>query len=295
MACSKLLSFASIVHGRDANVRITDDGLADVVDTVMVVTGKNCNHSNELLRNLKPSLFNNEKFVMRSGRKYLSLRDTISLIMVLPGKMAKEMRSQFASIIEKHIELCTDPTTGTTSVKINPDPVEDHDSRRKRIRREDLELVKLEQEVQDMRVKNFQNGMALMTQIRPDWMQTDARFRMQIEDMAKNIMTMPVTSARLTNGEQPDSKQASLSISQLAQELGCKRLRHSDACRAGAMTVKRYRELHGQDPPKHRQWVDGAERLVNSYTEADRDLLTGVLTDMGLVPGSATGSVTSDE
>lgn len=261
----------------------------------MVVTGKNCNHSNELLRNLKPSLFDNEKFVMRSGRKYLSLRDTISLIMVLPGKMAKEMRSQFASIIEKHIELCTDPTTGTTSVKINPDSVEDHDSRRKRIRREDLELVKLEQEVQDMRVKNFQNGMALMTQIRPDWMQTDARFRMQIEDMAKNIMTMPVTSARLTNGEQPDSKQASLSISQLAQELGCKRLRHSDACRAGAMAVKRYRELHGQDPPKHRQWVDGAERLVNSYTEANRDLLTEVLTDMGLVPCSASGSVTSDE
>ena len=57
MASTKpVLSFAAIVQGRDSSVRVTDDGLGDVVDVVMVVTGKNCNHANEALRNLKPSI-----------------------------------------------------------------------------------------------------------------------------------------------------------------------------------------------------------------------------------------------
>lgn len=79
------LSFAEIVKGRDASVRVIEDGLVDLVDLVMVVTGKNCNHSNELLRDLKPSLFDNEKIVMRNQRRYVTLKDAIALIMVLPG------------------------------------------------------------------------------------------------------------------------------------------------------------------------------------------------------------------
>jgi hypothetical protein len=46
MACSKYLSFHEIVKGRKSDVRVTDDGLADVVDIIMVVTGKDCNHTN---------------------------------------------------------------------------------------------------------------------------------------------------------------------------------------------------------------------------------------------------------
>lgn len=156
-----------------------------------------------------------------------------------------------------------------------------------------LELVKLEQEVQEKRIKNFHDSMALMAQIRPDWMQTDARFRLQTEDVIKNIIMSPPGQAApaLTNGEQAPI--ASLSISQLAQELGRKRLNHADACRAGALAAKRYRALHGEEPSKHRQWVDGAERVVNSYTEADRGLLTAVLHDLCLVPSSQGSSCSS--
>lgn len=156
-----------------------------------------------------------------------------------------------------------------------------------------LELVKLEQEVQEKRIKNFHDSMALMAQIRPDWMQTDARFRLQTEDVIKNIIMSPSGQAApaLTNGEQAPI--ASLSISQLAQELGRKRLHHADACRAGALAAKRYRALHGEEPSKHRQWVDGAERVVNSYTEADRGLLTAVLHDLCLVPSSRGSSCSS--
>ena len=326
MSCSKAISaisFADIIHGRDASVRVTQDSLIYAVDLVMVVSGLERNQAGLSLRRvIDKNLLSINLIERNTGGKgnsrtqLVNLKDALQLVMVLPGELAKSVRAQISNVMTeffKGSESLVDQIRANAEssapicqlARACEEPVEDQEARRKRIKREDLELVKMEQdikrgeqEIQDMRVKNFQNGMALMTQIRPDWMQTDARFRMQIEDMARNIVTTPVVSACLTNGEQtgPDTKQqnASLSMSQLAQELGCKPLKHYVACRAGAIAAKKYRELHGQDPPKHRQWVDGAERLVNSYTESDRDLLTEVLTNMGLVPDSSTGSVSSD-
>ena len=39
----KVMSFAEIVQGRDATVRVTHDGFLYAVDLVMVMTGKFCN------------------------------------------------------------------------------------------------------------------------------------------------------------------------------------------------------------------------------------------------------------
>lgn len=291
MASSKFLSFAEIVQGRDANVRVTEDGLVDLVDLVMTFTGKNCNDSNEVLRDLKPSLFDKDRVLTRERRRYVTRQDAIALVMVLPGKMAAETRVKFAAIIERHIDIQVDPATGKPTVKLQDEPVEDPEARRKRVRREELEMARMEEEVHAMRtsnqrekIQNAQSFLSLMTTIRPDWMQTDARFRLQTEDMIKNIMAPPSTSLQITQGEPAPQQPASLSISQLAQELGCKALTHPEACSAGKLAAKRYRAKHDADPPKHRQWVDGAERTVNSYTEDDRDLLTGVLTDLGLTP-----------
>ena len=151
--------------------------------------------------------------------------------------------------------------------------------------------MKLEEEIQEMRastqqkrINNLENFMGLMTQIRPNWQQTDARFRLQTEDLIKNIITPSVLNVLAITDE---PRPASLSISQLAQELGCKRLSHSDVCRVGAKAVKLYREQYKTDPPKHPQWVDGAERSVNSYTEAHRELLTEALDYCGLVPSAS--------
>jgi hypothetical protein len=72
-------------------------------------------------------------------------------------------------------------------------------------------------------------------------------------------------------------------------------LKHGDSCRVGALAAKRYREIHDADPPKHPQWVDGVERKVNSYTEADLGMLVSVLHDLGLALGSAASSVASDD
>lgn len=296
MACSKLFSFAEVVQGRDASVRVTEDGLLYAVDLVMVMSGKDRNNSGRDLRDLSDAVFQSTKFVDRQlsnhgghKTKLVSFENALELIMVLPGKVAKETRKAFASIIHRY--LAGDKTL-ITEIEANaessspiaqlaraslPEP-EDQEARRKRIKREELELVKLEREIQEKSIKNMQAFMGLMSTIRPDWMQTDARFRLHTEDLIKNIYAAPPA---ITNGKQ----QASLSISQLAQELGGRALKHADACRAGALAAKRYRALHDDaDPPKHRQWVDGAERVVNSYTEDDRELLTAVLVDLALVP-----------
>lgn len=105
MTCSKpALSFAELVKGRDASVRVSDEGLADLVDLLMVVTGKNCNHANACFRSLDNSLFDNPKVVVLNQRRYVTLKDAIALIMVLPGKMAKHSRQQFKDIIVRYLD-----------------------------------------------------------------------------------------------------------------------------------------------------------------------------------------------
>lgn len=222
--------------------------------------------------------------------------------MVLPGKLAKEIRSKFKTIVHRYLagdhSLITEIQENTVSdspiaqlarATLESDQVivEDLEAQRKRVKREDLELAKLEQDVQAQRIQNMQGFLGLMSQIRPDWMESDMRFRLQTEDMVKNILTPPGSVLAITN---TSSQPPSLSISQLAQELGCKRLAHADLIKAGKLAVQRYKALHDREPPQHRQWVDGAERNVRSYTEADRGLLIAVLTDLGLLPESSCSS-----
>lgn len=227
--------------------------------------------------------------------------------MILPGAGAKGVRKQFADIITRyaagdktlHAEIEANAASDApvaqmarAAVGIEKEP-EDPETKRKRVRREDLELLQLEQDIQEKRTKNLENFMGLMTRIRPGWQQTDTRLRLQTEDAIKNIITTPLL---LTNGGPAETvRPASLSISQLVQELGLKQLKHADACRVGALAAKRYRAIHKTEPPKHPQWVDGAERNVNSYSVEDREMLVSVLNDLGILPSSAASSVADDD
>ena len=89
---------------------------------------------------------------------------------------------------KKHRKLKTETATSGLAVEPWVDPVEDHEARRKRSKREALDLMNLEQETQEMRLRNFQNWLGLLTQLCPNWRQTDACFRLKVEDMAKNII-----------------------------------------------------------------------------------------------------------
>ena len=99
---SGTISFAEIVTDRKSDVKVTTDRLINAVDLAMVMTGKSNNHANESLRDLDQSLFNNENFVVRSRTRYVTFQHAIELVMVLPGKVAKEIRTKFADIIRRY-------------------------------------------------------------------------------------------------------------------------------------------------------------------------------------------------
>jgi hypothetical protein len=308
MACSKMLSFASIVQGRDSSVRITDDGFFDVVDTVMVVTGKNCNHSNELLRNLKSSLFDNEKIVMRNGRRYAAPKDIITLIMVLPGKIAKEIRSQFAAIIEDYMQKhAVIDEEGT--VRIPAPSACDAPGKKRQLQMEEFEMQivmderkqQLSMMVSEAQMKAADAQMKVMG-VQKMLMDTyallcpnqvmDDRARLLFKDNILNIATQS-TPARgqlaiedggvggvsgasgVPAGVSPNKP---ITISTLAVGMGY-RFDNGQLQKIGKKAAAAFREKYGESPPKHEQLVGQASIMVNSYTEKDRGLLESVIVD----------------
>ena len=268
-----VLSFAAIVQGRDSSVRVTDDGLVDLVDLVMVSTGKNCNDSNEVLRDLKPSLFDKEKILTRGKRRYVTLRDAITLIMVLPGKMAKDIRHQFAEIIENYIKENLYSGEGVS---------EQVGFKR---RREELELIKMEHEINKLIVENKTKEQNLILQASAELERfrdplrhnLDERTRLMMQDSLQNSILNSASTICLkkaiTDGPSPSKP---ISIGSIAKELGYNP-DTSDAKRIGLDLRKRYIKQHGKPPPKHDQLCDGRVTLVNSYNEQDRPLVEEAL------------------
>lgn len=237
------------------------------------------------MRELDPNLFSPEKFVLRSRGRWLTFEHCIELVMVLPGKVAKESRLQFVDIIRRYI--AGDPTL-TTEIQANAQsssPVAqmareslnietEEDLTRKR-RREDLELERLQQEIQDRKAasigiqqKNMLTFMETMEKLDPDWMD-DTRLVMLTKDRLK---TISLGQQSIENGQ--DKQDDPIYIADVARELGFSKLSHGDSCKIGRKATELYREKHSAPPKQRKQFVDGAERLVNAYTEADRDVLT---------------------
>lgn len=70
MSVSKSLSFAELIRERESSVKVTDDGLVDVINVIMVLTGKDSDRSKEVLSNLSLSVFNQDKiFVVQIGEE----------------------------------------------------------------------------------------------------------------------------------------------------------------------------------------------------------------------------------
>ena len=104
------ISFDDLVKGRDATVRVTPDKFLYAVDLVMVMTNKDRDQAAMVLRRLSEKVFSSSKFIERRTSshggyktKLLGFKDAINLIMVLPGKFAREARKQFANIIHRYL------------------------------------------------------------------------------------------------------------------------------------------------------------------------------------------------
>ena len=63
---TQTISFAEIVQGRDASVRVTVDGMIYAVDLVMVMTGLSRDDSGKTLRRLSDEVFPSDKLSERT-------------------------------------------------------------------------------------------------------------------------------------------------------------------------------------------------------------------------------------
>ena len=105
----KVFSFAEIIQDRDHVVKVSDDGFLYAIDLVMVMTGKDRDVAGKILRRLPDDLFQSNQLIERRPKrgghpiKLISFSDAIELVMVLPGKKAKKVKSKFADIIRRYL------------------------------------------------------------------------------------------------------------------------------------------------------------------------------------------------
>lgn len=103
--------------------------------------------------------------------------------------------------------------------------------------------------------------------------ETNEVHKLYFEDAAHNYITgvFPGTHAALPAPDHHDHRP--ISISMVASDMGV-RLRNGVDIQAGRIASLLYKQRHGTGPPKHKQESKGGRVIrVNTYTEADRDLL----------------------
>lgn len=291
------ISFSDIIKGHNCTVRVHDSMLY-AVDLTMVVTGKSRDDSAKVLRDLKDEIFRQEKFSCRqlstSGghpTKLVSFKDAIELVMVLPGKVAKETRAQFAKIIQRymagdesmHAELESNaesisPVAQLARASLEAGPADVLSVERKR-KREELEIAVMEREIAGMEREHIKDVMSCYRDVCSDSVM-DERARLMFKDYFLNMTAQATRSAGLiANGDGAAagvSANKPISLSTVAMDLGY-RLTTAQAKAVGLQLRKKYVGEHGKPPSKHEQICDGRVTRVNSYTESDRPLMESVI------------------
>ena len=221
--------------------------------------------------------------------KLVNLRDAIQLVMVLPGKMAKETRAQFAGIIERyqagdqslHVEVDANAKSSLPIAQLARHSlgIEKEDAVMLGVKRrhEQLELLEREENIKRMVQTRILEAADRLERMRDPATRSnlDERTRLMLQDSLQNsILNTPFTygtSAKaITDGGVSPHKP--ISIASVARELGYNPNTNESKC-IGVDLRKRYIKEHGKPPPKHDQLCDGRVTLVNSYTEQDRPLV----------------------
>lgn len=286
----RFFSFAEIVKGRDASVRVTEDNMFFAVDLAMVVTGNNRDDAGKALRNLSDKTFPSEKFSERkmpgkgnAHTKLVSFPDGIELIMVLPGKVAKEIRAKFADIIHRYIAGDNSLITEIMNNAASDSPIAqmarasmgspDEISRKRQLEKED---ALFEMEMAERKQKLLQNIMDQYASLCPG-NTIDDRAKLMFKDSMLNIVSNQSRPAALQLVESgvpvsaPEDNRP-ITISSFAAELG-KRYDTKALQRIGVIMSNLYQKKYGKKASRHEQFTDGAVRFVLSYTRKDQDLL----------------------
>jgi len=297
-------------------VRVTPDGLLYAVDLTMVVTGSTRDDSGKALRRLSDENFSSDKLTERntggsgnSRTKLVTFQNAIELIMVLPGKIAKETRTKFANIITRYLagddSLVTEIEANAQSVAPIPQmaraslvaeavPLPDEELYLPYKRKlAELEVAKRETEVQATKIANRAAELANLGIEREHLMACTSGYRELCEDtvmderarliLKDNFLNMAMLQAPargagqgLLGGHGALNPNKPISLSLVVGELGLK-IPSNELISIGAELKKRYVEKHGKEPGKHEQLCGGRMTRVNSYMESDRPLLEEVL------------------
>jgi len=128
----------------------------------------------------------------------------------------------------------------------------------------------------DNRVSSVLKYTEAMTVLDPSW-KRDQRMVLQFQEVLTNGIlhdsSTDTGSSGNTGGQiMTQSALGSISIGELALEMNVS-LKQCDSITIGKHLSKLYYDKHGKMPTKHRQLVQGVMRNINSYTEADRELV----------------------
>ena len=245
----------------------------------------------------------------------MSFKDALELVMVLPGKVAKETRTQFASIIQRYISgdeslikevqanaQSDDPVAqiARASLATEPELTDSHVLIHKR-KLEELEIENLQLDLTikrreadlDLTIKRREAELEYAGKITTNYRALcqdttmDSRASLMFKDYYLNMIMLPPAAAapnQLTDGSEqqpappPVSSSRPISLSQVATEMGLK-IPTGDLISLGGKLRKQYENMHGQPPGKHDQLCSGRMTKVNSYTETDRPLVEDVLNE----------------
>lgn len=272
-----LMNFDELVPG--ATVRFTQiDGVQylSVRDLIMVVCVKTPNDACDTWADMSQEKKNELTDFLRAfkfpGRgqqttPVITFPGAIKLMMWLPGEHAKNARTKAAEILTRYFAGDKSLLTEIEANAASDAPVNQMARAALVTKTTGTELEA--QTLKKLKLDNMSTFVGLMDSIRPTW-RADQRLVLKTEDSLKNAMFDEPLA--ITNGPG-----ASVSISQVVHEMGIRPLGHGDACKVGRAVAAAYRERYGVSPPSHKQWVDGAEREVKSYTERDRDLIEDAL------------------
>jgi len=132
--------------------------------------------------------------------------------------------------------------------------------------------------IQQQKLELADRWMECMERLDPNW-RADARLQLQAKDRLCNAHMIEPRLA-ITAGPAQDAaislQSASLTLKEVADSLKAEFVGRQDdsvLMRAGRTAAQLYAERHGRPPGKHKEMHGGRVIDVNSYTEADRDLL----------------------
>ena len=140
----------------------------------------------------------------------------------------------------------------------------------------DKQRVENDKQRAENRVSVVQKCTEALFVLNPRW-KSDQRMVLQFQEVLTNGILHDSSTGAGNSGNtggqtMAQSALASISIGQIALEMGVA-LKHGDSVKIGKLLSRLYIDKHGQYPAQHKQLVQGVMRNINSYTEADRELV----------------------